>query len=205
MNYFKNIGVLFLLLMGISLTAQTAAVSGKITARTGEPMENVAITISTDNGILTATTNEQGDYVIEDVSINEIVSIVPSRDLNPLNGVSTFDIVVASKHILGLQPFDTADKYLAMDVNRSGSVTAFDLVMLRNLILGIVNEIPGVASWRFAEENQLAAITFDQSELPEYNATIPAINLTPNAAGSVVVNFVGIKVGDVNGNAAAGL
>ncbi|MFK7980956.1 MAG: hypothetical protein AB8G86_13305 [Saprospiraceae bacterium] len=205
MNYIKNIGALLLLLIGISLTAQTATVSGKITVRTGEPMENVAITISTDNGILTATTNEQGDYVIEDVSINEIVSIVPSRDLNPLNGVSTFDIVVASKHILGLQPFDTADKYIAMDVNRSGSVTVFDLVMLRNLILGIVTEIPGVASWRFVEENQLAAITFDQRDMPEYNATIPEINLTPNADGSVVVNFVGIKVGDVNGSAVAGL
>ena len=204
MNYFKNIGVLLLLFIGISLTAQTTTFSGKIIARTGEPMENIILTITTDNGTLTGTTNEEGEYVIEAESINEIVSIVPSNDINPLNGVSTFDIVVASKHILGLQPFDSADKYIAMDVNRSGSVTVFDLVMLRNLILGIVTEMPDVPSWRFVEENQLAAITFDQSEMPEYNTTIPEINLMPNADGAIVLNFVGIKIGDVNGNAAAG-
>ncbi len=204
MNYSKNIGVFLLLIIGISLTAQTATVSGKIVTRDSEPMENVIITITMDNGTLTATTNEQGEYAIADVPIDGIVSIVPSRDINPLNGVSTFDIVVASKHILGIQPFDTADKYIAMDVNRSGSVTAFDLVMLRNLILGLVTEIPGVASWRFIEENQLVAMTFDQSDMPEYNATIPAINLTPNTDDAILLNFIGIKVGDVNGNAAAG-
>lgn len=204
MNYIKNISALLLLFIGISLTAQTTTVSGNIVTRTGEPMENVTMTIATNNGTLTATTNEQGDYVITDVPVDGIVSITPSRDINPLNGVSTFDVVVASKHILGLTPFDTADRYIAMDVNRSGSVTVFDLVMIRNLILGLFAEIPGVASWRFVEENQLAAMTFDQSEMPEYNATIPTLNLMPNADGSLLLNFVGIKIGDVNGSASSG-
>ena len=96
------------------------------------------------------------------------------------------------------------DKYLAMDVNQSGAVTVFDLIILRNLILGLLTELPGNDSWRFIEENQLASITFNQQDSHEYSMDILPVDSTPNANGTVVLNYVGIKIGDANGSAAAG-
>ena len=73
----------------------------------------------------------------------------PKKDNDPLNGVSTFDLVLINKHILGLQPFDAPYKSLAADANNSKSVTTFDIVELRKLILGIYTELPNNTSWRF--------------------------------------------------------
>lgn len=202
MNYLKNIYTLiFLLITGIGLDAQTSTVSGKIVARDGEPMENITLTITTSSQTLTTTTDELGNYSFADIAIDAIISVVPSRDINPLNGVSTFDVVLASKHILGLTPFDSADEYIAMDVNQSGSITVLDGIMIRQLILNLISEVPNVPSWRFVEEKQLEVIAFDQSEMPEYNTTIPALDLTLNNNGSLTLNFIGIKIGDANGNA----
>ena len=78
-------------------------------------------------------------------------TITPEKDMNPLNGVSTFDLVLISKHILGITQFDTPYKYIAADVNKSGSITAFDMVQLRQLILNITSEFPNNDSWRFVE------------------------------------------------------
>ncbi|MBL0081567.1 MAG: hypothetical protein IPP37_03640 [Saprospiraceae bacterium] len=48
------------------------------------------------------------------------------------NGVSTFDLVLIQRHILGLAKLDSPEKLLAADVNKDGKVTASDLVELRN-------------------------------------------------------------------------
>ena len=93
-----------------------------------------------DNGAYTFTLPTGGDY-----------TITPEKNVNPLNGVSTFDLVLISKHILGIQTLDTPYKQIAADVNKSGSITAFDMVQLRQLILNITTEFPSNESWRFVD------------------------------------------------------
>jgi hypothetical protein len=53
------------------------------------------------------------------------------------------------RHILGIQPLNSAYKMIAADATNDGKVTAADLTELRKLILGITNELPNNASWRF--------------------------------------------------------
>ena len=190
------------MLLGTGLTAQTVSVAGQVTGG-GEPFSNVTISITTAQETLTTITDEAGNYSFENVPQDALVTLEPIRTINPLNGVSTFDIVLGLKHALGITPFDLADSYLAMDVNNSGSVTVLDLVILRQLILNIIQEIPDTNAWRFIEANQLANITFDQRESPEYTTGLTAIDFTPNADGVVILNFVGIKLGDANGSASS--
>jgi hypothetical protein len=61
----------------------------------------------------------------------------PELDDNPLNGVSTYDLVLIKNHIDGDLPFTSPYQYVAADINRSGTITTFDILELRNLILGI--------------------------------------------------------------------
>jgi hypothetical protein len=82
-------------------------------------------------------------------------TVTPMKDNDPLNGVSTFDLVLINKHILGLEPLSTPYKMIAADANNSRSITTFDIVELRKLILGIYTELPNNTSWRFVDKASL--------------------------------------------------
>jgi hypothetical protein len=95
-------------------------------------------------------------------------TLTPTKDDNPLNGVTTYDLVLISKHILGLEPLTTPYKMIAADANRSGSITTFDIVEFRKLILGIYNELPNNTSWRFVDK----AFSFPNPNNP-FQSTFP--------------------------------
>lgn len=77
----------------------------------------------------------------------------PSVPLNyqPLNGVTTYDLVLITDHILNIAPLGPYG-IIAGDVNNSGSVTSFDKVIIRKVILGIDLDYP-VGTWRFVPEH----------------------------------------------------
>ncbi len=126
-------------------------------------------------------------------------TLEPGYDLNPLNGVTTFDLVLISKHILGIEALGSPYKMIAADANKSNSITTFDIVELRKLILGIYQELPNNTSWRFVKK----AYMFPNPMSPfsaAFPESIPATELfLPNMAD----DFVGIKIGDVNNTAVA--
>jgi hypothetical protein len=110
--------------------------------------------------------------------------------------VSTFDLVVISKHILNLDPFVHPWQYVAADVNYSNTVTTFDIAQIRKLILGLTDTFPNNVSWRF-----LAA----DCALPNVPLPLPCMNSVtfslPLAGPLPEFDFYGIKLGDVNGSA----
>ncbi|MCB9307641.1 MAG: hypothetical protein H6565_13685 [Lewinellaceae bacterium] len=142
-------------------------------------------------------TDDQGQFIFNAVPMNTNYSLTPTKDDNPLNGVSTFDLVLISKHILGLQPLDSPYKMIAADANKSNSVTTFDIVELRKLILGIYSELPNNTSWRFVDKS----FVFPQPGNP-FNTQFPEI-ITASGSMPLDPDFVAIKVGDVNGTVIA--
>jgi len=127
------------------------------------------------------------------------VTLTPVKDNNPLNGVSTYDLVLISRHILGLEPLGSPYKMIAADANKSGSITTFDIVELRKLILGIYQELPNNTSWRFVDKSFAFPNANNpfQTVFPE-NKTIAAIQ-----ASQMNDDFMAVKIGDVNQNAIA--
>lgn len=59
---------------------------------------------------------------------------------NYLGNVSTYDCLLISKHILGIQDLGDPFKYVAADANCSGAISNFDITKIRQLILGISND-----------------------------------------------------------------
>lgn len=126
-------------------------------------------------------------------------TLTPTKDNNPINGVTTYDLVLISKHILGLQVLDSPYKMIAADANRSGSITTFDIVELRKMILGIYEDLPNNTSWRFVD----AAYQFDNPSNP-FQSVFPENKTVSNMEGSQMDNdMVAIKIGDVNNSAIA--
>ena len=133
-------------------------------------------------------------YSFPSVPLGANVTVTPTKDDNPLNGVTTYDLVLINKHILGLEPLTTPYKMIAADANKSGSITTFDIVEFRKLILGIYNELPNNTSWRFVDKSHTFADNSNpfQTLFPE-NKSVADIQ-----SDNMVDDFVGIKIGDVN-------
>jgi hypothetical protein len=137
--------------------------------------------------------------VINSVPHASTFVIAPEKDDNPLNGVTTYDLVLISKHILGLEPLNSPYKMIAADANKSGSITTFDIIELRKLILGIYTELPNNTSWRFVDK----AFQFPNLNNP-FQTTFPeTISIVDAMNSQVDKDFVGVKVGDLNNTAIA--
>lgn len=115
---------------------------------------------------------------------------------NPLAGVSTYDLVLITRHILSIQPFTSFYQLFAADVNKSQSVTSFDVVELRKLILGIYVNLPAVPSWTFIQPVANPGNLMGFSMVKDTYQ----ISLTNLLADTTVGNlpFVAVKYGDVN-------
>ena len=171
-------------------------VAGQITNPGGETVE--AVNISITGGMEeTVTTGADGRYEFQ-APTGQDYTVIPTKDIDHLNGVSTFDLVLISKHILGITRFDSPYKYIAADVNKSGTVTAFDMVQLRQLILNITSEFPANDSWRFVD----AKHEFTESN-PANEAFDELYHINNHNEDMENMDFIGVKIGDVNGNAQA--
>ena len=178
-----------------------ATVAGALQTESGDGLEETTVEL-TGSAIATQTkiTDQTGAYKFNKaVPMGSNMTITPANDNNPLNGVSTYDLVLISKHILGLEPLSSPYKMICADANRSGSITTFDIVELRKLILGIYTELPGNTSWRFIDKTYNFADPSNpfKSIFPE---NISVANVQGNQLSQ---DFYALKVGDVNGSAVA--
>ena len=123
------------------------------------------------------------------------VAVKPRKNDDPLNGVSTFDLVLINRHIIGLQIFNKTWKYLAADANNSGTLTTLDIIELRKLILGTYDTLPNSTSWKFV----ISGCSLDS--INPFNSACPASLVFQPEYMPEDMNFLGIKTGDVNGNA----
>ncbi|MEQ1746169.1 MAG: dockerin type I domain-containing protein [Saprospiraceae bacterium] len=125
----------------------------------------------------------------------------PVKKSNPLNGVSTFDLVEIQRHILGLQLFDAPWKIVAADANLDGKVTMQDVALLQKLILGKITELPHGQSWRFYPKDHVFQNPTDPFQTP-----VPHAIVVPNTTDPVpsFLQFTGVKIGDVNASADPG-
>ncbi len=123
-------------------------------------------------------------------------TLTPQKINGPLNGVSTYDLVLISKHILGLEPLDSPYKMIAADANKSNSITTLDIVTLRRLILGIDTLISGSDSWRFVPISH----TFNDPSNPFISAFPDKFSNSGIQTNELISDFVAIKIGDLNLN-----
>lgn len=175
-------------------------VSGLILTEEGEPVAGVEVAPAVDLMDEMMMTEDDGLYQFDLETENDYL-IQPYSQEDYLNGVTTLDVVLIAKHVLGVQMLDSPYRIIAADINKSNSVTTLDLVHLRKLILGISNDFPNNTSWRFVN----AAFDFPVPENP-WLEPFPEAYTIPSLAGDIAgADFIAVKIGDVNGNATANM
>ncbi len=173
---------------------------GKVRTSPGALIADVKVKIERpeEGTIETSTSAQTGSFDFREFFwLNpSYYNITLSKTTDPLNGVSTFDLIQIQKHILNIKIFDSPYQYIAADINRSGAVTTLDLIQLRKVILGIDTNFANNSSWRFIDVDHIFQHPSDplKEYLPE------TIRLGP-LNGIRNVEFIGVKIGDLNNSA----
>jgi len=176
-----------------------ATIAGTISTELGEMVGEVAVSLETNlpEYPVVMATGEEGIYAFMNTPMGLNYEVKAKKNIDHINGVSTLDLVLMQKHILGLKLLDSPYKVIAADVNNDERVSASDLVSLRKLILGIYDELPNNESWRFVDATQ----TFSDILNPfPFTEDLSVENLTQNRMNE---DYIGVKIGDISGNARA--
>ncbi|MBK6901257.1 MAG: HYR domain-containing protein [Saprospirales bacterium] len=169
------------------------SISGALSTESGSPVGNALVTL---NGSDSLTTMGDGLFLFEFLQAGGDYTILPSKLSDVDNGVTTFDMVLITRHILGLVPLDSPYKLIAADANRSGSVSTLDLVDIRKVVLGLQPEFTNNSSWRFIDKNY----HFPDPADP-FGEPFPEFLSFNNLSGIEIADFIAVKTGDVNGSA----
>jgi hypothetical protein len=174
-------------------TGSLVAVNGEVeNIMTQDMVENVQIDLggstnpdlTGDDGLFAFMVDQAFDF-----------TVTPYRNDDPLNGVSTKDLVAIQRHLLGMNPFTSGYHMIAADVNNNADVSASDISALRRVILGTETDFSvynGQTSWRFIDARDNLA---DNTDPWPFNEVIAKdLNI-----GSY--DFHAVKVGDVSGDA----
>jgi len=170
-------------------------ISGNIATESGNMLEQVEVKLSGGTS-MTYMTGTSGEFSFKGLRQGMTYAVTPHRDYDYLNGVTTFDLTLLSKHILGVQPLNSPYKLIAADINGSGNISTADMLALRKSILGIAATFPNnTPSWRFIDKK----FQFPDPSNPWLTAFPESISC-PNLAGAMSVGFIGVKMGDLNGS-----
>lgn len=171
-------------------------VDGTVQTLTGELVSDVKVML--DGTTDFSMTDDEGYYAFPALKYGKSYTIKPTRPQDNLADINTIDLSVLLKHLMGVERIESPYRLIAADLDRSGRVGVNDLLALRELIVMELYGLEPTTSWRFVD----AAYNFENphdpfiESFPESYA-IQKLESTVNG-----LDFVAIKLGDINGDAA---
>jgi hypothetical protein len=173
------------------------SISGRIHTEEGVFIPDTKVLIDGGETEGQCMTDQSGGYSFGDLAMYNSYELSPLKDSLPLEGISTLDLVLIQRHILGLESISSPYRLIAADVNHSGSVTAADLTELRKLILGVNQRFTNNTSWRFVDAGYVfpdPSNPWPWTEILQYD--LIETDMTQS-------DFIAVKTGDVNGSVSA--
>lgn len=173
-------------------TAQcSVTISGAIRTETNLPVSGVSVVLSGDasdtvmtgvDGLYSFMVPQGGSYTITPFKNNDTTTNI---------GVTTTDIALIRRHVLGSVLLDSPYKIIAADANNSGEVSTGDIPHVRIVVLNDEAQFPPAGSrlWEFVSGYNTQTNPFP------FTKTKTFINITQSYSGQ---NFTAVKIGDVN-------
>ncbi|MEL6122247.1 MAG: T9SS type A sorting domain-containing protein [Bacteroidota bacterium] len=178
----------------------SALITGNIRTETAVNVPNVIVDLLTEgnqgaSALEAVKTDQSGMYAFPAMPSGGDYMISPISGDDYLNGVSTLDLVMIQRYVLGMMDLDSPYKLLAADINNDREVSAIDLVELRKVLLGYETTFPNNDSWKFVDSDY----TFSDESRPWEDNVSTSYSIA-ELDGDMSVDFIGIKVGDINGS-----
>lgn len=176
-------------------SSQRLAIKGEVMTPESLGIDNVQLKLM---GSEMTTQTSHGNYIFSDLLIGSNYEVLPTKNDDILNGVSTLDIVFIQRHIMDIAKLDSPYKLIAADVNKDKGINAVDLVEMRKVILGSSMNFTNNQSWRFIDRNY-QFLNPASAQIETFNEKYVVSDISQN----MDVDFLGVKVGDVSGDARA--
>lgn len=175
--------------------------AGRVLNLTGEPLAGVPVRI--DWGVdssRTTVTDDEGNYTFTELPIAESYVVTPlgfpteSSRAERIDGINIADLVILSRHLIGIQLFTENWQFLAADVSGDNEIGLIDILTIQSYILARQDDFGAVDYWRFYPAG------FEFGENAFNPAPPPSITLDGMPASTEDLDFIGLKRGDVNGS-----
>ncbi|MEM9836067.1 MAG: M12 family metallo-peptidase [Bacteroidota bacterium] len=184
-------------------------IGGYLLTEMGDSIAEITVAIASNTDTLWLMTDSVGNYTGPDLNPDSsyvIYPVAPPLDTNgnmASNGVSILDILMIQQQILAASDTAILSPYqmIAADVDGNGQISLIDIIASVQVILGQSTTFPIGVSWRFID----ADYVFPEPYNPWYEP-FPEYRLVDTVkADTMTNNFIGIKMGDLNASASAGL
>ncbi|TAE12649.1 MAG: T9SS C-terminal target domain-containing protein [Bacteroidetes bacterium] len=176
---------------GIIRIVSNTTYSGRIITPASPARGVQGVTITSSPATQTIVTDTTGTYSLAlNAGVPHTITPQKNNDSLMVNGITSLDLALIRRHILGIQSFATPFKMIAADVNKSATITALDIAMITNVILGVSNTFNN-RRWAFVRSDQ----ALNTSNAFLYDST-RVVN--PTQGTYTNQNFYGVKLGDVN-------
>lgn len=171
-----------------------SVVTGQIRTAGGAGVPGTLVLARRTNANLNVLTPANGKFSFPS-ALASSYTLIPGKanDVTVTNGITVADLSLIQRHVLGSQLLGNAYKVIAADVDKSGAVTSLDVVLVRDMLLGNRTSFPKGRLWQFVRSNQ----TFSNANSPWPFDTSRVVS---NLATATAQDFIGVKLGDVDGS-----
>lgn len=136
---------------GATCTTLRPMIAGAIRRLTGD---NVSATVVLSSNSDSLDSRTDAIFAFNSLIFNRNYTITPRREnIDWTKGVTTFDVALVSRHVLGITPFASPYTIISADVDRDGDVSGVDMLLMQQLILRRRSELPNNNSWRFVAKS----------------------------------------------------
>lgn len=149
--------------------------------------------VNLDNGIETKVSMTAADGNFSANVSEGSYNITARKQVSGIPGLTTLDLVIIQKHVLGLKPVKDYCKLASMDINGDGKITASDILSGRKLILGYTEP---KLNYNFLSNSYIS----ENINNPQFSLK-DAYNIKLNVEKGTNYNdidFSGVMTGDVN-------
>ena len=175
--------------------ASYVSISGKVLDRNGKKIKQANVELFGESSYNAAYV-ENGDFVLDNVLIENEYTVSAKKDDDPFNGITTLDLVLISKHILGNHNLNSPYELIAADINNNGQISVEDILELRKMILYQQTDFSNHDSW------QVISNLMDLSDPLSQVVDEPLKLDFDQVSGSL--DFTAVKIGDLSNNAIPG-
>ena len=142
-------------------------VQGSITTFSGLPVSDIQIALGNNPLMIFSvdTTTHQGKFSFRYIETIAEPDMYFRNTGAAYNGITTLDLVVLWKYLIGLQtPENLVDFLSGADVNGDGTVNVTDLVLMRDVILGLPETMDSIPAFRIYREDPVLPGTYKEIE-----------------------------------------
>ena len=175
-------------------TSTGVSPNGKIADAKDKPHATAKVSLTLSGQQIEETnTNTDGRYGFNPVAKTH--RITPSDNTDIKKGVNVADVSLIRRYTLSNPVISDNYNLVAADINKDGIINILDVILLNRVVLEMSTEFPNNSSWRFLPKKLDISSNPLKVDWPNY-IDMSEPNLDYNS-----LDFVAIKVGDVNNSA----